>query len=72
MLIAYVISLVLNLRLYQGHAIAQAVSSRLLTAAARVRARVKSCGICDGQSGTGAKQLPQYQMDSVSPHERKK
>jgi hypothetical protein len=29
-------------------------SRRLLTAAARVRAQVKSCGICGGQSSTGA------------------
>jgi hypothetical protein len=36
-----------------GRAIAQAVSSRLPTAAARVRSQVGSCGIC-GQSGTGA------------------
>jgi hypothetical protein len=33
---------------------AQAVSRRLPTAAARVRAQVRSCGICGGQSGTGA------------------
>jgi hypothetical protein len=31
---------------YGGHATAQAVSRRL-------RAQVRSCGICDGQSGTG-------------------
>jgi hypothetical protein len=37
-----------------GRAIAQAVSSRLPTAAARFRAQVRSCGICGGQSGTGA------------------
>jgi hypothetical protein len=40
----------MNLR----RAIAQAVSRRLLTASARVRAQVWSCGICGGQSGTGA------------------
>jgi hypothetical protein len=33
---------------------AQVVSRRPLTAEARVRARVNPCGICDGQSGTGA------------------
>jgi hypothetical protein len=33
---------------------AQAVSSRFLTAAARFRAQFRSCGICGGQSGTGA------------------
>jgi hypothetical protein len=38
----------------QGRAIAQAVSRWLSTAAARVRARVWSCGICGGQSGAGA------------------
>jgi hypothetical protein len=32
---------------------AQVVSSRPLTAEARVRAQVKACGICGGQSGTG-------------------
>jgi hypothetical protein len=32
---------------------AQVVSSRPLTAEARVRARVNPCGICGGQSGTG-------------------
>jgi hypothetical protein len=37
-----------------GHAIAQAVSRRLPTAANRVRAQVSSCGTCGGQSGTGA------------------
>jgi hypothetical protein len=37
-----------------GRAIAQAVSRRLPTAAARVRVQVRSCGICDGQSDTGA------------------
>jgi hypothetical protein len=36
-----------------GHAIAQAVSRRLPTAVAGVRTQVRSCGICDGQSGTG-------------------
>jgi hypothetical protein len=34
-------------------AIAQAVSSRLPTAAVLVRAQVRSCGICGGQSGSG-------------------
>jgi hypothetical protein len=37
-----------------GRAIAQAVSRWTLTAEARVRARVDPCGICGGQSGTGA------------------
>jgi hypothetical protein len=37
-----------------GRAIAQEVSPWLPTAAARVRARVWSCGICGGQSGIGS------------------
>jgi hypothetical protein len=37
-----------------GRAIAQAVSRRLPTAAAWVRAQDRSSGICGGQSGTGA------------------
>jgi hypothetical protein len=35
-------------------AVAQAVSCWLPTVAAWVRAQVRSCGICGGQSGTGA------------------
>jgi hypothetical protein len=38
----------------KGHAIAQAVSRRLPTAGGRIRTQVSSCGICGGQSGTGA------------------
>jgi hypothetical protein len=41
--------LLLNL----SRAIAQAVSLRLPTTAARVRAQVRSCGVCGGQSGIG-------------------
>jgi hypothetical protein len=37
-----------------SRAIAQAVSCWLPTAAARVRARFWSCGICGGQRGAGA------------------
>jgi hypothetical protein len=36
-----------------GRAVAQAVSRWLPTAAARVRVRA-ACGVCGGQSGTGA------------------
>jgi hypothetical protein len=36
-----------------SHAIAQAVSHRFPTAAARVRAQVRSCWIFGGQSDTG-------------------
>jgi hypothetical protein len=39
--------------LSNGRAIAQAISRWLPTAAARVRSRVWSSGICGGQSGTG-------------------
>jgi hypothetical protein len=39
---------------HEGRAIAQAVSRWLPTVAARVRARIWSCGICGGQSGAGA------------------
>jgi hypothetical protein len=41
-----------------SRAIAQAVSRRLTTAAARVWAKVRSCGICGEQSGAGAGFLP--------------
>jgi hypothetical protein len=37
-----------------GRAMAQAVSRRPATAEARFRSRVSPCGICGGQSGTGA------------------
>jgi hypothetical protein len=37
-----------------GRAIAQALSRRLPTTTPRVRSRFRSCGICGGQSGTGA------------------
>jgi hypothetical protein len=37
-----------------GRAITQAVSRQLPTAAARVRAKVRRCGICGGQSSNGA------------------
>jgi hypothetical protein len=44
----------MKLALSKGRAIAQAVSRWLPTAAAQVRSRVWSRGICGGQSGTGA------------------
>jgi hypothetical protein len=37
----------------KGRAVAEAVSRWLPTAAVRVRVRA-TCGVCDGQSGTGA------------------
>jgi hypothetical protein len=42
----------LNVNVIQGRAIAQEVTRRLPTAATRFRAKVRSCGICDGQNGT--------------------
>jgi hypothetical protein len=41
-----------------GRTVAQVVSGRLPTGNARVRAQVKSCAICGGQSGTEAGSLP--------------
>jgi hypothetical protein len=45
---------------FYGRAIAHAVSRRLPTTAARVRGQVMSCGICGGQSDTGAGFPPEY------------
>jgi hypothetical protein len=47
-----------------GHAMAQVVIRRPLTAEAWVRARVCLCGICGGQSGTGTEFS---QSSSISP-----
>jgi hypothetical protein len=41
------------MRMTGARVIAQAVSRRLPRAAARVRAQVRSCGICAGHSSTG-------------------
>jgi hypothetical protein len=43
-----------SVTIFIGRALAQAVSRWLPTAAGRVRAQVRSCGICGGQIGTGA------------------
>jgi hypothetical protein len=48
-----------------GSAIAQAVSDRLPTAAARVRSQVRSCEICGGQSSTGAGFPHQFSFDRL-------
>jgi hypothetical protein len=52
-----------------GRDIAQAVSHRLPTAVARVRAQVRSCRICGGQSGTGADflQVLQFPLSILIP-----
>jgi hypothetical protein len=52
-----------------GRAIAQEVSRRIPTAAARVRALVRSCEICGGQSGTCADflQVLQFPLPILIP-----
>jgi hypothetical protein len=45
-----------------GRAVARAVSHRPLTAEARVRIRVSSCGICGGQNGTGTGFSPSFSV----------
>jgi hypothetical protein len=49
-----------------GRAMAQAVSRMPPTAEARVRDRFSSCGICDGQSGTGTGFLLEFRVFPVS------
>jgi hypothetical protein len=44
----------------------QVVSCRRVTAEARVRARVISCGICCGQSGTGVGFSPEFFVYTLS------
>jgi hypothetical protein len=46
----------------QGHATAQIVSRRPLTAEARVHAWVNPCGICGGQTGTGTGFSPSFSV----------
>jgi hypothetical protein len=48
------VELIPVLKYKNGRAIAQEVSRWFQTAAARVRVRVWSCGICGGQCGGGA------------------
>jgi hypothetical protein len=58
----------------KARALAQAVSCRLFTAAARVPAQVRLFGICNGQSGTGAGFLRVFRfplpilIPSTAPH----
>jgi hypothetical protein len=49
--------------------IAQAVSRRLPTTAARVRAQIRSCGICGGQSdaGAGFLRVLRFPLPTVTP-----
>jgi hypothetical protein len=55
-----------------SRAIALAVSRRIPAAAARVRARVRSYGICDGQSGTraGFLRVPRFPLLILIPPNR--
>jgi hypothetical protein len=46
-----------------GRAIVQAISRRLLIAAARVRAQVRLRGICSGQSGTPSTSVSPVSVD---------
>jgi hypothetical protein len=52
-----------------GHAVAQAVSRRLPTVITRVRARVRSCGVCGRQSGirTGFLLVLLFPLPSIPP-----
>jgi hypothetical protein len=56
----------LEIRTEFGHTMAQAVSRRLLTADARLDARVITCGICCGQSGSGTGFSRSYRFSPVS------
>jgi hypothetical protein len=56
-----------------GRAVAHAVSRRLPTAVARVRAPNRLCGICGGQRGTGTGfvqvlRFPQSNIPPIAPH----
>jgi hypothetical protein len=49
-----IVQFLIYLHVFLGHTIALTVRLRFHTAVVRVRAWVKSCGICAGQSGTEA------------------
>jgi hypothetical protein len=51
-----------------GRAIAQVDSHRLLTAVARVRSQVRSCGICGGLSGIEVRFSPSTSVSSANSH----
>jgi hypothetical protein len=51
--VVIVVKIKVKINVGAGCAIAQAVSHWLAIAAALVRSRVKSCGFCGGQNGTG-------------------
>jgi hypothetical protein len=58
---------------FMGRVVAQAVSCRPPSSAARVRPQVRSCGISGGQSGTGARflrvvELPLLIIPLNTPH----
>jgi hypothetical protein len=52
-----------------GRAVAQAVGRRFPAEAAQVRARVRTCGICGGQNGSGAGflQVLRFSLQSIPP-----
>jgi hypothetical protein len=51
-----------------GNAKSQAISRQLHTLPARVRAQGRSCGICGGQSGTGAGFFRVLRFPPTAPH----
>jgi hypothetical protein len=58
-----------NLAKKGGCAVAQTISHQLPTAVGQIRAWVRSCGICGGQSGTGAGFLRvlEFPLPSIPP-----
>jgi hypothetical protein len=63
----------LHLECYKGRAVARAISHWLITATARIRALVRSCGICGGQSDTEGgllrvRRVPLSVIPLTAPH----